>query len=108
MAVNWEMVRFDPPESEIDDIRERMRVRQRLIRYSPDQERGDHGKFSEADGGTPSKADQETSKKIGAAKDTKHSGDPATKGEELDGEASAETVESSDEDGNSSAVIPEG
>src|SRR5674476_198110 len=78
MALDWGLIKFDDDE-EIENIRERMRVRQRLIFYgarefNEDAPRDDGGKWTDAGSGTPSKADQATSKKIGAAKDTKHSG----------------------------------
>ena len=86
MALDWGLIRFDDAE-DLEDIRERMRVRQRLIFYgargfNDDAPRDDGGKWTEAGSGTPSKADQATSKKIGAAKDTKHSGKPDLSDEE--------------------------
>src|ERR1035437_5619841 len=83
MALDWSLIRFDDAE-DLENIRERMRVRQRLIFYgarefNDDAPRDDGGKWTNAGSGTPSKADQATSKKIGAAKDTKHSGNADAK-----------------------------
>lgn len=90
--LNWDLIRFEET-NEIEAIRERMRIRQKiaigapppdlprhdLVRYSDDQPRDDHGRWTSEGGGDdggPSQADQETSKAIGAAQDSKHSGDP--------------------------------
>lgn len=64
--LNWDLIKFEPLEDNVGDIRERIRVRQKiaigelladlprndLVRYSEDQPRDEYGKWTSGGGGT--------------------------------------------------------